>query len=82
MMSSDLLKQSKAKAKEWLDGNIDVESKAQVSVLLNKEDPRQLIDSFYRSLEFCDDPIDPLCERPLRLEHRQKEHQHRGFYSY
>ena len=52
MMSSDLLKQSKAKAKEWLDGNIDVESKAQVSVLLNKEDPRQLIDSFYRSLEF------------------------------
>ena len=47
MMSSDLLKQSKAKAKEWLGGNIDVESKAKVSVLLNKEDPRQLIDSFY-----------------------------------
>jgi phosphoglucomutase len=51
-MSTDLLKQSKARAKDWLDSNIDAQTKAQVSELLKKEDPRQLIDSFYRSLEF------------------------------
>jgi phosphoglucomutase len=51
-MSTDLLKQSRAKAKEWLDSNIDEQTKEQVKELLNREDPRQLIDSFYRSLEF------------------------------
>lgn len=51
-MSPDLLKQSRTKAEEWLKSNIDSDSKAQIKVLLEKEDPKQLIDSFYKNLEF------------------------------
>ena len=51
-MSSDLLKQSSAKAEEWLSSDIDSESKNQIKVLLEKTDASQLIDSFYKSLEF------------------------------
>jgi phosphoglucomutase len=51
-MNSDLLKQSRAKAEEWLKSPIDEESKKQIKVLLEKEDPKQLIDSFYKDLEF------------------------------
>lgn len=51
-MSIDLLKQSKTKAEEWLKSNIDPESKVQINALLEKKDPKQLIDSFYKSLEF------------------------------
>ncbi|SHN32228.1 phosphoglucomutase [Cyclobacterium lianum] len=40
------------KAQSWLDSNIDAQSKAQISALLNAEDPTELIDSFYRDLEF------------------------------
>ncbi len=51
-MINDLLAHSKAKANEWLNSNIDEESKNQINVLLAKEDPKELIDSFYKSLEF------------------------------
>ena len=51
-MNGDLLKQSKAKAEEWLNSNIDAESKAQIKALLEKKDPKQLVDSFYKNLEF------------------------------
>ncbi len=51
-MSIDLLKQSKAKAEEWLSNGIDPDSKKQIQALLDKEDPRQLIDSFYKNMEF------------------------------
>lgn len=51
-MSSELLTQSRGRAKEWLSAPLDAESKKQVEALLSKEDPRQLIDSFYKSLEF------------------------------
>ena len=51
-MSGDLLKQSRAKAEEWLNSNIDPESSAQIKALLEKKDSKQLIDSFYKSLEF------------------------------
>ena len=49
---SNLLESSRAKAQEWLDSSIDDETKKQVSALLSKPDPKELIDSFYRSLEF------------------------------
>jgi len=49
---NDLLNSSKAKANEWLTSSIDDETKSQVRQLLSKEDPKELIDSFYRSLEF------------------------------
>lgn len=51
-MTLDLLTQSKTKAEEWLHSNIDPESKKQVQALLAKEDPKKLIDSFYKNLEF------------------------------
>ena len=46
------LENSRAKAQEWLDSSIDDETKKQVRALLSKPDPKELIDSFYRSLEF------------------------------
>lgn len=49
---SELLAQSTARAKEWLASNIDADSKKQVEALLNREDPKLLIDSFYKTLEF------------------------------
>lgn len=52
IQTSSLLAQSTARAKEWLAGNIDDESKKQVEALLKREDPKLLIDSFYQTLEF------------------------------
>lgn len=52
IQTSTLLAQSTARAKEWLAGNIDSESKKQVEALLQREDPKLLIDSFYQTLEF------------------------------
>jgi phosphoglucomutase len=49
---SDLLASSTARAKEWLASNIDADSKKQVEALLSREDPKLLIDSFYKTLEF------------------------------
>jgi phosphoglucomutase len=40
------------KAKEWLSGNYDATTKAEVKKLFEKEDPSDLIDAFYRDLEF------------------------------
>ncbi len=50
--TSDLLSQSTTRAKEWLASSIDAESKKQVEALLAREDPKLLIDSFYKTLEF------------------------------
>src|SRR3954464_16005154 len=51
-MNSDLLKKSRAKAQEWLKSPIDEDSKKEIKALLEKDDPKQLIDSFYKDLEF------------------------------
>jgi len=51
-MTTDFLKQSKAKAEEWLAGTIDDESKNQIRLLLANSNPKELIDSFYKNLEF------------------------------
>ena len=41
-----------AVAQSWLDGNYDAETKAQVKAMMDAEDKTELIDSFYRTLEF------------------------------
>jgi phosphoglucomutase len=40
------------KAQEWLSGNYDAASKAEVKKLFEKEDSGDLVDAFYRDLEF------------------------------
>lgn len=40
-----------SKAQSWLDGNIDEESKNEIKKLID-ENPSELVDSFYRDLEF------------------------------
>lgn len=52
IQTSDLLDLSTARAKEWLASNIDADTKKQVEALLNRPDPKLLIDSFYQTLEF------------------------------
>ncbi|WP_194975647.1 phospho-sugar mutase [Aquiflexum lacus] len=41
-----------AKAESWLNSNIDEQSKAEIRALLDSPDKTELIDSFYRDLEF------------------------------
>jgi len=49
----NLLSQSQQRAQTWLDSSvIDAESKKSVQQLLDNPDPKQLIDSFYKELEF------------------------------
>lgn len=50
---SELLIQVKAKAQQWLDSPvIDAETKSQITSLLNDSNPKELIDNFYKALEF------------------------------
>jgi phosphoglucomutase len=50
---SDLLQQVKSKAQNWLSSaTIDEQTKAQVKELLAKPDSKDLVDSFYKDLEF------------------------------
>jgi phosphoglucomutase len=50
---SELLTIVKKKAQQWLDSSvIDSETKNEIKSLLSKEDPKELIDSFYKDLEF------------------------------
>ena len=51
-MDNQELKEVRAKANEWLSDTYDADTRAKVQALLNAEDPSELIDSFYRSLEF------------------------------
>ena len=52
MENQDLLKEVRAKAREWLSETYDEKTRDEVQKLLNNEDPTELIDSFYKSLEF------------------------------
>lgn len=52
MTNSELLNQARVRAHEWLAGHIDSDSGKQIEALLINDDPKQLIDSFYKSLEF------------------------------
>jgi phosphoglucomutase len=52
MQTNEIPNEVLLKAKEWLSGNYDETTKAEVGKLLKKEDPSDLIDAFYRDLEF------------------------------
>lgn len=51
-MEANELNQVIATAQTWLDGNYDEDTKAAVRKMLEAEDKTELIDSFYRTLEF------------------------------
>lgn len=50
---SNLIQQVKSKAQQWLDSPvIDAETKQSVRALLNNPDTKELVDNFYKDLEF------------------------------
>src|SRR3954470_24760126 len=52
-MAEALLEQVQSKAKSWMNSPvIDDQTKQLVNALLNKPDSKELIDSFYKDLEF------------------------------
>ena len=52
MENQELIKQVTAKAKKWLSSAYDAETQAEVKRMLDNEDKTELIDSFYKDLEF------------------------------
>ena len=52
MNDNDLLKQVTAKAQTWLTNDYDETTRREVQRMLDNEDKTELIDSFYRDLEF------------------------------
>jgi phosphoglucomutase len=52
MENQELIKQVTAKAKKWLSPAYDSETQAEVKSMLDNEDKTELIDSFYKDLEF------------------------------
>ena len=49
---AELIAQCEAAAKQWLSPSFDEETRAQVQAMLDNEDKTELIESFYRTLEF------------------------------
>jgi len=52
MKNNELIQEVRAKAQEWLSSTYDEQTRKEVQALLDNEDPTELIDSFYRNLEF------------------------------
>ncbi len=52
MNNDELLKTVKEKAEKWLGPQYDAETRAAVKAMLDAEDKTELIDSFYKDLEF------------------------------
>ena len=52
IMDNELLKQVTEKAKKWLSPEYDEETRAAVKAMLDSEDKTELIESFYKDLEF------------------------------
>mgnify|MGYP000500354061 CR=1 FL=1 len=52
MENDVLLKEVTTKAQTWLEEGYDAETKAEVNRMLSAEDPTELIESFYKDLEF------------------------------
>ncbi len=52
MSKETLLTQVKEKAQLWLDGNYDEATKKEVQAMLDNDDSTDLIEAFYRDLEF------------------------------
>lgn len=51
-MDQQLLENSKKKANDWLNSSIDETTKKEIQNMLAASDPKLLIDSFYKNLEF------------------------------
>ena len=52
MENNELLEMVRSKAQGWLTDSYDEETRAEVRAMLDKEDPTDLIESFYKDLEF------------------------------
>jgi len=52
IMEQNLLEEVKSKAQVWLSGDYDADTKAKVSEMLSASDSTELIESFYKDLEF------------------------------
>ena len=52
MANQEELNEVRSKAREWLSETYDEQTRKEVQQLLDNDDPTELIDSFYRSLEF------------------------------
>ena len=52
MENDQLLKEVTAKAEKWLSDSYDAETRAEVKRMLDADDKTELIESFYRDLEF------------------------------
>jgi phosphoglucomutase len=52
MQTNEIPENVLLKAQKWMQGSYDATTKAEVKRLLEKEDPTDLIDAFYRDLEF------------------------------
>ena len=52
MANNELVETVRSKAQVWLTKSYDAETNAQVQAMLDNEDPTELIDAFYRDLEF------------------------------
>ena len=52
MENNDLLEMVRSKAQGWLTKSYDAETRAQVQALLDNEDSTELIECFYKDLEF------------------------------
>ena len=51
-MDNELLKEVRERAAQWLTPAYDAATQAEVKNMLDAEDPAQLVDAFYRDLEF------------------------------
>lgn len=52
MENQELLKEVKAKAQKWLGPQYDEETRQAVQAMLDNNDPTELVDAFYKDLEF------------------------------
>ena len=52
MENNELLEMVRSKAQGWLTNSYDEETRAEVQALLDNEDPTELIECFYKDLEF------------------------------
>jgi phosphoglucomutase len=52
MDNKEVLQEVKIKANNWLKGAYDAETKDKIKALLDNPDSTELIDAFYKDLEF------------------------------
>lgn len=52
MTTQNIPEQVKQKAQEWLTDKYDAETRAKVQEMLESDDPTELVDAFYKDLEF------------------------------